>query len=399
MDEVYQKLSIDQLKLWPVTDCDTTCTNVLEVTDFWQHASGEVDKPKSRNVSLREPELSKWLSEETRGSGPDKTKSLVLRLLWIEVDKYNVGEKGESEMNDDLEKKIPEAKSHRSMLELFKKKGKTQMEEAEETKDETDSSKVLVHLPTEARKKILKKFGLGLAYEYVMTCVAGTTSFPSKSKPDAIQQSYAFCYYPKLAAIWSHHRFRPPALRESATYGLILAGKSQRLRLQTMLERLAWQPVLLTHAMFPAFIFSFLLSSEVSRTREDMKPFIQQVEMRTRHTDYKSQTGLSDKLAHTKLGKLSAKMSGLAVRLAGVERKSKTVETLLEFILKRVDAAATVTGQLERNGDADALLKNYVSVLHERLSMQILDTTYTMKRVQIQIDAVSLKPKRSPSCH
>ncbi|GKU01171.1 hypothetical protein FLAG1_03297 [Fusarium langsethiae] len=238
-----------------------------------------------------------------------------------------------------------------------------------------------VELPEDAKDQILEKFGLGLAYSYFSSCVAGVVAFPEVDKPDTKQQAYSFCYAPKLASIWSCTSFKPPASRPSVTYGVILAGDKEQEGLKTLLKsRSRWQLNTASHALFPAFLFAFMFHGEIEITQNNMKPGIQQIEARTGYSDFKTKR---KHIAAGELGPLSAQMSGFAVRLASTERKAKTVQKLLEFSQEQLHTGESPAPV------ADGLMEHHVGVLQRRLAMQAMDREYTLKRVQIQIDVLN----------
>ncbi|KAL6922041.1 hypothetical protein ACHAPO_002803 [Fusarium lateritium] len=238
-----------------------------------------------------------------------------------------------------------------------------------------------VELPEDTKDQILEKFGLGLAYSYFSSCVAGVVAFPEVVKPDINQQAYSFCYAPKLASIWSHTYFRPPSSRPSVTYGMILAGDKEQEGLKTLLKsKSKWQLNTASHALFPAFLFAFMFHGEIEITQNNMKPGIQEIEARTGYSDFKTKR---KHIAAGELGPLSAKMSGFAVRLASTERKDKTVQKLLELAQEQLRLGGSTTSV------ADGLMEHHVGVLQRRLAMQAMDREYTLKRVQIQIDVLN----------
>ncbi|KAF4954801.1 hypothetical protein FSARC_12018 [Fusarium sarcochroum] len=275
------------------------------------------------------PDVASWLAAETRTSKATGPESLILRLIW--------------------------------------------------PKFSLDESRV--ELPEDAKEQILDKFGLELAYNYFSSCVAGVNAFPDVTKPEADQQAFAFCYAPKLASIWSHTRFKSPSSRPGVTYGIILAGDGEQRDLTRLLKsKSKWQLTTASHAMFPAFLFAFMFHGEIELTQGTMKPGIQQIEARTGYSDFKTER---KHIAAGELGTLSAQMSGYATRLASTERKYKTLGKLLDFVQQRLSLGQSATPE------ADALMKNHVGVLQQRLIMQAMDREYTLKRVQIQIDVLN----------
>lgn len=326
MDEIFQKFA----ELSPVKFDSSPNVLTFDVLEIWRSHSTGVLKVKDRVIEV--PRVAAWLAEETTNH-----ESLCLRLVWTDLD--------------------------------FDQKA--------------------IGLPQSVLSATLVKFGLQLAYAYSLTCVSGVNAFPqtSDASQKSEQQAYAVNYAPKLAAVWSHTRFQDPASpRPSVTSGIILAAKEQKTALKGTLHR-QWQLPIVTHSMFPSLLFSFMLSLEIEKTVSKMKTLIQEVETRTGHHSFESKRkGAASGL----LGELSATMSGYASKLASVERKSKTVERLTEFISQHSARSPVAGATLGGDLDANTLMLSHNNVLKERLSMQVLDNSYTLKRVRIQIEAVSV---------
>lgn len=329
MDEIYQKIA----DFNPSRFSDSPDVLSFDVTELWR--SDTTGVVRAVDTLVKVPGVATWLAEETRNTSIG-TESLVLRLVWTNLD--------------------------------FGKK--------------------TVGLPKDALKAILAKFGLELAHGYFLSCVTGINAFPKTVEPNVEKQAHAFCYAPKIASIWSHTNFKDPSSpRQSTTCGIVLAGDKQRDVLKKLLHS-KWQPNLSAHVMFPAFLYTFMLSAEIEMTLAGMKSRIQEVETRTGYQSFETKRkGAASGL----LGELSAEMSGFASRLASVERKSMTLEKLMAFVLNQLGTpgqAATPANPDPAPG-GDSLIRNHTSVLQQRLTMQVLDKTYTLKRVQIQIEAVS----------
>ncbi|KAF4976978.1 hypothetical protein FZEAL_6427 [Fusarium zealandicum] len=320
MDEIYQKIA----EFNPHRPRNSPNANPFEVTELWRNdVTGIVE---AHDLFITVPGVPSWLANEIRPLAAHGSESLVLRLVWA---------------NFDLNERR-------------------------------------VELPESVQKPMIDNFGLRLAYNYFSSSVTGVTDFPKVVKPEADQQAYAFSYAPKLASIWSHTRFRPPSSRQCATHGIIMAEKKQKDSLKKLLKS-RWQLATAAHAMFPAFLFSFLLHGEIDITQGGMIKHIQEVEARTGYSGFKTKRKYH---ATGELGTLSAEMSGYATRLASTERKSQTLGKLMDFVLRTIGSD---------NGtalDGDELMKHHIGVLQQRLSMQIMDREYTLKRVQIQIQAL-----------
>ncbi|KAM5358672.1 hypothetical protein ACJZ2D_015095 [Fusarium nematophilum] len=325
MDEIYQKIA--EFNPQRLTQSPDTLT--FDVTELWHsHATGIVNA-YDRPVAVPNAEVSSWLAEERRTSPvTGQEESLVLRLVWPKV----------------------------------------------------NLEKLRVELPEAVQKSILAKFGLELAFSYFSSCLAGVNAFPEVVKPEGVEQAHAFCYVPKIAAIWSHARFNSPSSgRQTATNGILFVQDKQKETLQRLLRsKKKWQLATASHAMFPAFLMSFMLAQEIELTQFGMKEPIQEVEKRTGYQNFSTQR---KEAASGELGELSALMSGYASKLASAERKSRTLEKLNEFIWRM--------SPLEQGStEANAIMRNHVGVLKDRLSHQALDRQYMLKRVQIQIEAL-----------
>ncbi|CAM1500796.1 Fc.00g099580.m01.CDS01 [Cosmosporella sp. VM-42] len=336
MDEIYQKINrFNPRTLNHSEDGDVV---QFEATELWRdHSTGSIT---ASNITVRINELSKWLDEETRGQN-GVTESLVLRFVWTELhDMVRVG-----------------------------------------------LSKSVVN-------KIAARFGLELAYGYFQTALSGLNAFPKIQTPISENQAYSFCFAPNLAAIWSHNHFRPPMARKSVTYGLVLSKElpkepSKKTKTLQKLLSSGWNPTLLGHSMFPALLFSLMLGGESALTVNGMTTRVQEVEERTGHQKFKTKR---KSRASGVLGDLSAEMSGYATRLASVERKSKTLEKLLDFIFQQVgeykEGENQHTAVLGGMVDGDDLVRHHAGALRQRLNMQVLETNYILKRVQVQIEAL-----------
>ncbi|KAK7416467.1 hypothetical protein QQX98_005171 [Neonectria punicea] len=347
MDEIYQQIA----DFNPRKFSHSPDVLFFEVTELWRNdATGAV---KAFDSTIQVPAVATWLTEESRVA-KSGTESLVLRLVWTDLD--------------------------------FNEK--------------------TVGLPKPAMASILDKFDLELAYNYSLSCITGINAFPPEIVGSNMERAaHAFCYAPKLASVWSHTRFKGPTKpRQSVTYGIVLAKEKQKDVLKRLLHS-KWQSNFSSHAMFPAFLYSFMLSAEIEMTLEGMKRRIQEVETRTGYASFETKR---KRAASGELGVLSAEMSGFATRLASAERKSMALEKLMAFIVEQsgaqeatatIKAAATgaatgnviipaTPGTLGTVPDGNSLMRNHTMVLQQRLGMQVLDKTYTLKRVQVQIEAL-----------
>ena len=376
MEELYRNLSI--ASLWTFQDCgDAECPDV-EVMDLWlSHQSGVV----SAKVTRIEPgDLDKTLQQTSR--------SLIARFVLVEASKM---EKVNVSFKD------PEVGESKKSARL--------------------------NISKQVRKMMLKAFGLELAYDYLSATVAGVTAFPrSASRKD--ERTYSFAYAPKLGALWSHKRFAPDANRQPLTQGLLIMQNDlsqphpkfpSKYIHQTPIKELLqtamkvkdrdlcpWHPSLCQHPMFPAFILSLTLGIQIDEIKLRIGKYIGDVEGITGHTVFKDRKGAYQQTEV--LATYSATASGYASKLASAERKSKSVERLLQFMELQMDEDAQTrrnaaesspeTASDEKLLEGEELLRSHVAELKRRLVNQTDDVAYTLKRVQVQIDAVSSRAIR-----
>lgn len=350
MNDVYQKLA-GAVRLWQIEEAANVSSDI-DVTEAWY--SHDTDRVTVQDHHVVAAELSEWLQRTTRPSNTG-VKTLVMRLVWVRVD--------------------PE-KRHFS-----------------------------VSKPT--RKALLKAFGLGLAYDYFQSFVTGVTKFPEETTAYGPREAYAFSYAPKLAAIWSSS-YRPPPFRcGTLTQGLIFVrepARSTQLEervIQTLRESLThtWDAGLLCHPLFPAYLLALLLGIQIDLTQQGIKKRLQGLEKRTGYHGFASRR---EEEATGVFQELSVTASGWITKLASVERKSKTIDQLLTLISKQSNTqekeAINLNSRTERGHgtvsgtvtlDTVHLLKSQTDVLKHRHDMQVLDNQYIVKRVEIQIQAVS----------
>jgi hypothetical protein len=323
MEEIYQKIA----EFNPQRPKQSSeIVTQFEVTELWRNDDTGIINACDITVPVQN--VSTWLALETRPSASVGTETLVLRLVWPE---FNMDE-------------------HR------------------------------VDLPGAVKQLLLGSFGLELAYDYFPSCLAGASAFPRVAKPDRDEQAFAFCYLPKIAAIWSHSRFRPPLVRQSVTNGILLAQRKERETIKQFLKSESkWQLSIASHDMFPALLCSLMLHGQIEITQGEIKNNIQAVEGRTGYTDFKTKR---KHLATGELADVAAKITDYSSRLASTDRKSKTLENLMEFIQRMISSDQRIISE------GDKIMKNHIQVLQERLKMQVVDREYTLKRAQIQNEVV-----------
>ncbi|KAJ4206599.1 hypothetical protein NW767_002884 [Fusarium falciforme] len=319
MEEIYQKIA--EFNPQRPKQSSEVVTQ-FEVTELWRNDDTGIVNACDATIPVQN--VPTWLALETRPSASVGTETLVLRLVWPE---FNMDE-------------------HR------------------------------VDLPGAVKQLLLENFGLELAYEYFPSCLAGASAFPQVAKPHGDEQAFVFCYLPKIAAIWSHSRFRPPLARQSATNGILLAQRKERETIKQFLKSESkWQLATASHDMFPALLCSLMLHGQIEITQGEIKNNIQAVEGRTGYTDFKTKR---KHLATGELADVAAKITDYSSRLASTDRKSKTLENLMEFTQRTISSDQRVVPE------GDKIMKNHIRVLQERLKMQVVDREYTLKRAQIQ---------------
>ncbi|KAL7789977.1 hypothetical protein V8C37DRAFT_187318 [Trichoderma ceciliae] len=322
MEEIYQKLSV--VNLWQ--GFKNSNETSFEVIEAWlQHESGRINMNR-KTVYFKE--LDSWLAEETDGDGETK-QSLVLRIALIGCDIRNR----------------------------------------------------VLNLSDDVMRTLLNAFDLELAYKYSQSCITNVSAIPPLSSE---HQAYSFCYMPKLAAVWAHHRFDAESLtdRSYLTQGLIFFDESNMLFLSEVF-RTPWSALLYQSPMFPAFLLSLILSTQIHQGEERIKLKVRASE---RCASFKMPRQGYDKSVMSLFVSLAAEADGCAVKLGSLSRKSKMVEKALKFMLKNISEQGSNEPSTESvSAEACQLLRSHVLLLQDRLEMQVVDIEYTLKRVQLQI--------------
>ena len=357
MDDIYG-IHVDA-DLWKLPESSTVET--IQATEFWlQHITNKV-KVKTRSIEPQDQEA--WLNQRKKGSGPTQ-QSLLGRFVWL--------------VADDSAKTISLSKSIQSTL--------------------------------------LERFGLQLAGKYFRTFYSGVAALPRVSNPEFDQRAYAFCYGPKIAATWSHTTFKDSSAGEGITEALIFCRtppkkekaenstpkKNELEGFQNLLKGVSWNAELCRSSAFPAYLFSLMLGRQISMTQAEIVGSIRQVEIYTGFHEYTYREyahGKDDEKndGGQQLVEWTAKCSGHAAKLASVTRKGKVLRNLLEFITKTVDDDANFrnrgrppSGDNDGSLSGDNLLKQSVELLQNRLDMQQVEVEHTLRRTEIQIEAVCL---------
>ncbi|EGX95635.1 hypothetical protein CCM_00289 [Cordyceps militaris CM01] len=269
------------------------------------------------------------------------------------------------------------------------------------------TARKLVGIAKDTHRQLTKAFGLELAHEFLKGTVTSVTAFPAVAvaPAGAERYCYAFNHAPKLAAIWSQLR---PATAEgcakqaAATEGIIYitdgaGGDPAQKRAATpatasfapgdVLRRLLQSPFcadVYASSMAPALLLAMQLGFETDLAQSRIKVAIRAIEAATGYHTFKSRVAASS--THARLSQLAVRASGSATKLASVDRKSTSMQKVLRFVVKELDREAVGPADTA----AQRLLRHHVGVLEERLEMQMLDTRYTMKRVDIQINAAQI---------
>lgn len=362
MEDIYNILSIAG-DAWSLRD--SSSNESFHATEFWQDDTSGAIKVKNRFIEQPE-QRREWLSLRTLD-----TQSLVLRLVWIT---------------------------------------------AEPEKNKVDLSEPV-------KQEILDEFGLGLAHSYFRTFTCGVTALPVVHTKEFERQAYAFCFAPKLASVFSHTRFKTAQgsrRTNSVTEGIIFSpppppppkpgvpskpeglSKLDALKLlRHSLTKMPWDERLCRSPGFPAFLLSLYLSNQVQQTQNGIIHKVRQIESRTGHHDFKRD---QEKRPPEELVELSAKTSGCATSLASISRKTAMIGELLQFVqeAERTRTASESSSEMDASSSRSAeseisLVERTVQVMQQRLKMQNLETDYLLKRVQVQLEAVSVSCQPSLS--
>jgi hypothetical protein len=268
-----------------------------------------------------------------------------------------------------------------------------------------DSISFEVNLSKPVQDAILKRFGLEGAYQYLPSMLSDVTELGQTStQPLADQQTFAFCYGPKIAAIWSHRaneQSTDPAITQAVLFTRAVRGgnpkiKSDPLELQkkyqALLRKLRWNPSVLCTPLYPAYALSLVLHYDIGIKHKEVETQIRKMEadtgfhgFRDRHADL----SLS-KQAAIEVHELVGETSDYAGRIASTTRKSKMLELLLDFLREAVDKGRgnnASTGATHRS-DGFSLIQRHVEVMQHRLGMLDTELAYIEKRIQIQKDMV-----------
>ncbi|KAM3556462.1 hypothetical protein MY1884_005047 [Beauveria asiatica] len=273
-----------------------------------------------------------------------------------------------------------------------------------------NANKRSLNISNEVHGQIIKAFGLKLAHEHLKSTVTSVTALPNiKTESASDLCCYSFNHAPKLAAVWSQVRSietdvdADVANKCAAIQGIIYvwedawANDSADKKTDKKPSKPVFSPKqvlrgllgspfcadLYSSAMAPALLLAMQLGFEIDLTQSRIKVVVSDIEAKTGYHIFENRVAAS---AHARLGQLAMRASGSATKLASIDRKSTSMHKVLHFIIKQLDKEASAAAPSLR--DAQHLLRHHVGVLEERLEMQMLDTQYTMKRVDIQINAL-----------
>lgn len=346
MDEIYHNLA--RADIWRLAA--PTGETAFEATEVWmQHETGKIETRISRVDSQSETEspsvksLKDWLAEDSDGGISHSSESLLVRLVWMTARRQDRR----------------------------------------------------IKLCQDTQNTLVDRFGLGHAYKYFRSSLTGITSLPVVQDDDANKHPYVFAYAPKLVVLWSYTHFPAGAGRRPLIQGIILIEEGKKKSLHKFLHSTLWTADLYHSPMFPYLMLAMWLGVQISSTHAEVVHGVEVVEGSTGYHDYATLPPPPKNLEST--GRLAVVASGYKGRLASTDRKIAVMEKLLQFmsrILEKEEGSQSESSSLVnlscRRGNG--LLRNHVDVLRERAEMHRLDAECAHKRVQIQIDAVSLIP-------
>lgn len=317
----------------------------FQVTELW--LNDKTGKLSTHTKKIDPINVDSWVAQETSGT-EDDSQTLIVRMAWIDVC---------------VKDKI--------------------IKQTEQT------TKFLVNV-----------FGVKLAYGYARSCPSSATAFPIQDHGENAQlQSFCFCYPPKIATVWSHRQPKDGKQGRKLTQGIFFVQEEEKKALQTALLG-QWSLEVYRNAIFPSLPIGLVMGVQIDATTTAIKHEIRAVETRTGYHNFASRQG--EKRSEGELEDLLAKTSGSASKLASTSRKSKVLGKLFSFMDRTLGEA--ITDHQEQLRDATpkepapdgikesllgySIFKSHVSVLQDRQEMQVTDIEYTLKRVQVQSDAV-----------
>ncbi|CAH0018439.1 unnamed protein product [Clonostachys rhizophaga] len=337
MEEVYNTLTLTGAKWWDLQHSPNEET--FKATQFWLDQTSKAVEVEIQTVEPAQRDA--WLKRRT----DDKGRTLIARYVWLSATGPN--------------------------------------------KNEINLTKVV-------QNTLCEQFGLKTAYKYFHTFVSGVASLPRESTPEFERQAFAFCFGPKLAAIWSHRLSKTST--DDITEGIIFTqGDAVQQTYLRFISKIPWNHGICLSSAFLAYLFSMVLCSEIDTLQKTILQGVKEIEGETGFHGFaerKKKLEQGRSLATEAMVEMSAKASGFTTKLAGTGRKSDMIEQLLELMLKRAsedranrERLASGRKAKDKEPNGAPILRAHVEVMRQRMKMQSSETKYIQERVQIQISA------------
>jgi hypothetical protein len=339
MEEVYNTLTLTGAKWWDLQHSPNEET--FKATQFWLDQTSKAVGVEIQTVQPAQRDA--WLKRRT----DDKGRTLIARYVWLSA---------------------------------------------------TGPNKNEINLTKAVQNTLCEQFGLRTAYKYFHTFVSGVASLPRESTPEFERQAFAFCFGPKLAAIWSHRLSKTST--DDITEGIIFTqGDVVQQTYLEFISKIPWNHGICLSSAFLAYLFSMVLCSEIDTLQKNILQGVKEIEGETGFHGFaerKKKLEQGRSLATEAMVEMSAMASGFTTKLAGTGRKTDMIEQLLELMLKRAsedranrERLASGRTAKEDEPDGGPILEAHVEVMRQRMKMQSSETKYIQERVQIQISAVS----------
>ncbi|CAG9992628.1 unnamed protein product [Clonostachys byssicola] len=337
MEEVYNTLTLTGAKWWDLQHSPNEET--FKATQFWLDQTSKAVRVEIQTVEPAQRDA--WLERRT----DDEGRTLIARYVWLSA---------------------------------------------------TGPNKNEINLTKAVQSTLCERFGLRTAYKYFHTFVSGVASLPRETTPEFERQAFAFCFGPKLAAIWSHRLSRTST--DDITEGIIFTqGDAVQQKYLQYISKIPWNHGICLSSAFLAYLFSMVLCSEIDALQKKILQDVKEIEGETGFHGFaerKKKLEQGRSLATEAMVEMSAKASGFTTKLAGTGRKSDMIEQLLELMLKRAsedranrERLASGRKATEDEPDGGPILDAHVEVMRQRMKMQGSETKYIQERVQIQISA------------
>uniref|UniRef100_A0A8H7NF59 Uncharacterized protein n=1 Tax=Bionectria ochroleuca TaxID=29856 RepID=A0A8H7NF59_BIOOC len=337
MEEVYNTLTLTGAKWWDLQHSPNEET--FKATQFWLDQTSKAVGVEIQTVQPAQRDA--WLKRRT----DDKGRTLIARYVWLSA---------------------------------------------------TGPNKNEINLTKAVQNTLCEQFGLRTAYKYFHTFVSGVASLPRESTPEFERQAFAFCFGPKLAAIWSHRLSKTST--DDITEGIIFTqGDAVQQTYLEFISKIPWNHGICLSSAFLAYLFSMVLCSEIDSLQKKILQGVKEIEGETGFHGFaerKKKLEQGRSLATEAMVEMSAMASGFTTKLAGTGRKTDMIEQLLELMLKRAsedranrERLASGRKAKEDEPDGGPILEAHVEVMRQRMKMQSSETKYIQERVQIQISA------------